>query len=414
MVLFPYFCNIILSNFKNSTMKNILFITCWYPFPEKPWKSYFVKEHALAIAKQGYNLQVYHINVVKGDAFFKTRIFERENELREIEYRIITRFDKKLYGLLPVLYRFLPGIQTLHQTLLKDFQPDLLHANVVFQAGEIARILSKKCKLQYLITEHLTSIPELIKNPLFRNFINSAFKKTKAISVVSDFHKRQILKLKRLNLSYEKLFVIPNVVRPHLSNDTMIKHELKNDKVNFLMIVNIRRKKHQAKKPELAVEGLIRLKQKTNICIRLVLIGGGIHENLIKQKCKKNGIEFIQTGFIPKEQVYEYYKSVDFLLHPSKIETFSLVVAEALLFGVPCAVSNNTALVERIKPFSGLLINNTEEEWARGIYELVYTSWDREKIKNYYKDLYTPETVGHEFDRLYKNLSQGQQSQNSS
>ena len=385
-------------------MNNILFITCWYPYHQKPWRSYFIKEHALTIKQQGFNIRVLHINVVQGSHLFKTEIFERLNELNETEIRITSRFDKKIYGLLPFLFPYIPGIKKVYRKLFRDFKPDLLHANVVFQAGVIARILSNKFSIRYIITEHLSGIPALIKNPLFKYFIKRSVKGAEKITAVSEFHKSQLLTLKEIYFQPQKFIVIPNVVRPHTKTDVHIKYPANPDKYNFLMIANLTIKKHQPKRPDLVIKALAKLKDELKKPARLVLIGGGERVKYYENMCYENNIELVQTGFIPKEYVYEYYKQTDFLLHASEIETFSLVVAEALLFGIPCLASDNSALKERIKPFSGLLVDNSVDSWAYGIQKLVQTQWDREKIKNYYRNLYTPESVGKAFHNLYKSI----------
>lgn len=385
-------------------MKNILFVTCWYPYPLKPWKSYFVKEHALAISKQGYNVKVLHINLIEGNSVFKSGIFERQTELDETELRITSRFYKKLYGLLPFYFLYIPGIKRVYRKLIKEFKPDLLHANVVFQAGIITRQLKRKSNIPYIIAEHLHSIPDLLKNPLFRYLIKNTIREAKAITAVSDFHKSQLGKLKSGNFYPDKITVIPNVVRPHAKQDLKINYPAEPGKYNLLMIANLSVKKHEAKRPDLVIHALTQIKHKIDKEVRLVLIGGGERAKNLEKICEDNGIELIQTGFLRKEYVYEYYKQTDYFLHASKIETFSLVVAEALLFGIPCLVSANTALRERIEPFSGLLVENTVEAWADGILKLTQTQWDREKIKDHYKNLYTPESVGKAFDDLYKSL----------
>ncbi len=52
------------------------------------------------------------------------------------------------------------------------------------------------------------------------------------------------------------------------------------------------------------------------------------------------------VGFIPSNDLVEYYKDADIFLFTSKSENYGIVVGEALAFGTPVIVTKISALME--------------------------------------------------------------------
>ena len=73
---------------------------------------------------------------------------------------------------------------------------------------------------------------------------------------------------------------------------------------------------------------------------------------------------------MPRTQIAECMRRSDILIHPTKGETFGLVVAEALCCGLPCWVSNKAHINTWIKPNSGKLISNHVDDWYKAFTEL--------------------------------------------
>ena len=82
------------------------------------------------------------------------------------------------------------------------------------------------------------------------------------------------------------------------------------------------------------------------------LYGVGPEENALKAIANDN-IHFY--GAIPNAKVQEVFKDADFLILPSKSETWGLVVEEALYFDLPVIVSNRCGVSEIVK--NGFVLN---------------------------------------------------------
>ena len=88
----------------------------------------------------------------------------------------------------------------------------------------------------------------------------------------------------------------------------------------------------------------------------------------------------IVGGF--KKNPYKYLKKADCFVCSSRSEGFSLVIAEAMMLGIPVIstyCSGPNELLEEGK--YGLLVDNNEEDLYRGIKSII----EDEKLRMYYK-----------------------------
>lgn len=127
---------------------------------------------------------------------------------------------------------------------------------------------------------------------------------------------------------------------------------------------------------------------KKNDKFKLLLIGTGETEKLIKEKVKKLNIEsrVIFLGF--KEDVSKYYNAMDLFLFPSKFEGLGITLIEAQANGLICFTSKDV-VPEEAKLSDNLhfiKLNKSDEMWAEEIlkYNLSRISCKNEFIENKY------------------------------
>jgi glycosyltransferase involved in cell wall biosynthesis len=82
--------------------------------------------------------------------------------------------------------------------------------------------------------------------------------------------------------------------------------------------------------------------------------------NLKKERRLKN-VEFL--GFVPKEELNNFYNSLDLFIFPSFYEGFGLPIIEAMACGIPIMASSTSSLIEIAKD-TGILIDPEKPEDA--------------------------------------------------
>lgn len=75
------------------------------------------------------------------------------------------------------------------------------------------------------------------------------------------------------------------------------------------------------------------------------------------------------AGFLSRSRMGAFFDSIDLLLVPSQWEEiYSLVVREAMRYGVPSIVSNRGALPELVETGGGVVVNTNETtDWVRSV-----------------------------------------------
>ena len=113
----------------NRSKKKILFLTCWYPNKFDSLCGIFVREHALAIAAEGNDMQVVCINLLKSNSFLKTEIETlKENENLSVTFiHVYSLFHDLLYNfpalIKNVVNKKLNKIVDENEKYLKSYDP---------------------------------------------------------------------------------------------------------------------------------------------------------------------------------------------------------------------------------------------------------------------------------------------------
>lgn len=99
---------------------------------------------------------------------------------------------------------------------------------------------------------------------------------------------------------------------------------------------------------------------------KLLLIGKGDDESLLRQKIIDLKLEDKVLFLVDRDDVHELYQAMDVFVMPSLFEGLPVVGVEAQASGVPCIVSDRVSkeilLTDRISMMS---LERTPEEWAR-------------------------------------------------
>lgn len=368
----------------------ILFVSSWYPSPANPSKGIFVKKHAASVKSSGVDIRVLALSLnYNKSLFYQKNIYEftDENGVPTHLIEINSRFYKWLHVLLPFQYFVL---KRFYKTRVKNlFEPDVIHSNVIYPAGIMGYWLAKNQKKNSVITEHWTRLPKFFSKSVYRQFAREAYHRS-VVTAVSAFLKNDIV---NTGVHESRVRIIPNTIEPYFS------YKEKKDRNELVFVCCANWNSH--KRPDLIFNALQSVSKNLGETITLEVVGEGhLLEHL---KPLTWNFKVVYHGFKDSEDLAGILQKADYFLHASMMETFSVVVAEALSCGIPVLASNVGALPELVKAHNGVLCENSKEAWMDGLKNLLSKKYDSEKISAEMKKFH-PERVGKAFCELYKEI----------
>ncbi|MEI8271488.1 MAG: glycosyltransferase [Paludibacter sp.] len=379
----------------------VLFISSWYPTPLNPNYGIFVKEHARAIKTSTADLRVLAIVIQRSDVFFKTsqREYIDESNIPTFEIIIQTKMRDIIYHLVPLQSRI--SFWYFKNYIEPFFSPDIIHSNVIFPAGMIGDYFSRKLKKPHIITEHWSKIEGLLHKPYLSFLAKRSYRKADRILAVSKFLKGNILRLLP-NFKSDKFEVIPNVISNKVFD--FKEKSSRSNEITFCAVATWTTKRNPDKKPELFIQALAEIQKHTSKKIKLTMVGDGNRVNELIYLCKSVRLDADFVGFLSKEKIAERLQKTDYFIHASTIETFGVVIVEALMTGTPVICSNVGGLPELINDSNGVLCWNNVESWVSGIEKLIQTDFNRKEISDSVKSRFSYERIGKEITSVYETL----------
>ena len=119
-------------------------------------------------------------------------------------------------------------------------------------------------------------------------------------------------------------------------------------------------------------------------CYELWILGDGNKLSEYKKFILEHNLSDTVKLLGFKKNPYKYIKQADLFICSSRTEGFSLVIAEALVIGIPVISTNCSGPVELLdNGLYGKLVKNNEESIYKGIKEIL----NDKLIYNYYKDM---------------------------
>ena len=379
----------------------VLYISSWYPTPGDPNYGVFVKEHARAIKTTTTDIRVLAVVVLRAQPYLKVshREYIDESGIRTFEIIIHSRIRDIIYHLVPLQNRI--AFSYYKKSIEPYFSPDIIHSNVIFPAGIIGDYFANKLKKPHVITEHWSKIEGLLNKPYLSSLARKSYQRASRILPVSQFLKENMLGLLP-DLNPDKFKVVSNVI----SSETFDYKEkiLHEDEINFCAVATWVTKRNPDKKPELFIEALAAVQKTTTKKIRLTMVGGGNRIVELKNLCQQVDLTADFIGYQTKKQIADVLQKTDFFVHASTIETFGVVIVEALMTGTPVICSNVGGLPELIDSSNGVLCENEVADWVSGIEKIIQSEFNRKQIADDVKNRFGYESIGREIASVYETL----------
>lgn len=274
---------------------------------------------------------------------------------------------------------------------------DIIHAHGSILSGTLSYLLSKKIKKPFIITEHQGPFSMTSENFWKRNWTKYIMQKASAVLTVSHHLKHEIL---NTPINPKKIIVTHNPV------DTGL-FKLKETKLNKTILFVGRLDNFKGALVSLkAFESIY----KENKDWQFTIIGDGedylpITQYLDLNPELKTRVHLL--GQKTKVEISQQMQISDFLVFPSKHESFGLVITEALSCGLPVIVGNTTAPKEFVDKENGLLVHyNNVEEIAMAMQNLInsHSSYNSMNIRNKIVTNFGFENFGKKMADIYDSI----------
>jgi glycosyltransferase involved in cell wall biosynthesis len=263
--------------------------------------------------------------------------------------------------------------------ILREFQPDRIHIEedpysaVGVETVFLARRVCPAAKISFFIWDNLARVPRFPLNLIKRTL--SRYALSRAELVVCGNHEGA--KLLREKKGYTgRTAVLPQM---GLNPDPYVNPQGNSirDELHIpadTPLIGFVGRLIPEKGVLLLLEALLNLK---NLRWRILILGSGPLENEISGKWQTLfGDRLIYRKAVPHLEVPAYMRAMDMLVLPSIAtaawkEQFGLVLAEAMLAGVPCIGSSCGAIPEVIGPGGVVFGENNGGELARALEQLL-------------------------------------------
>lgn len=374
----------------------VLWLASWYPNKTDAFIGDFIQRHARAVSI--YN-DVYVINIAKYDKGIVEDTKITHNNLTE---HIL--YLKKHIGFFKRIIYFFNWV-ALYKKIIKEYidtygKPDLVHVHVPYNAGLIALYIKIKYKIPYLLTEHWGIYNDEVsdsykkKSFLFKLVTKIIIKKSVIFLPVSKFLGEAVNRI----VLVKDYLVIPNVVDCNL----FFFNEKQVPIFRFIHISNMVALKNVA-----GIINAAKILFIEDICFELILVGNA--NNDIRKMVNSFGLEncISFTGEIPYENVAVEIQQSNVLIIFSNIENSPCVIGEALCCGLPIIATDVGGIPELVNNNNGILVtakNDLELSMAMKRIIEEYTTYDRSKIADDAKKLFSYPQIGKQINDIYKTV----------
>lgn len=331
---------------------HVLIIPSWYPLNEYDLNGCFFREQALAMSRGGVKVGVIapQFRSLRGG---RQAIFNRYG--REIwkDQDVWIYLEHNIFWFPKIPYIDLirwtnVALKLFTQYIKDNGKPDLIHVQSALLAGPAALKIFKKYGIPYCVTEHSTTFGRgLVKPWQFQYLKKVQNSSKKCLAVSKDFSKTLEVKLGK---SWE---YCPNLLDNIFAEDFSL-NLLKNKKdLQFCAVAHLQPKK--------GFDILIKAFSKVveSYPEASLLIGGDGPEReklgvLIKELNLDANIELL--GALNRIQVRNLMRDSKYFVLSSHIETFGVVVIEALSQGAAVVATKCGGPESIVQPDDGVLV----------------------------------------------------------
>lgn len=324
---------------------------------------------------------------------------------------LVNNINKKEYNI-TVMTLFDVGVNK--QFLSKSVEYRYVFKKVIKGNSYFLKLFSEKFLYKRMIKEDYDIIISFFQGPTTRIIAGCNNPDTKLVQWIhNEFHSRDkiavcyrsIDECVRLQKKYDATVYVAETVReiylktfPEIrKKDIVLYNVVETDKIRKLANEPVEEELYNADitlisvgrfVPQKSFERLLsilsRLKKETMYDIKLLLLGTGRLEGMLKARAKQLEVNEAVVFLGYKENPYRYIKNADLFVCSSLYEGFSTAITESLIVGTPVVTTLCSGMKELLGENEyGLIVDNSEEALYQGIVKLLQD--DAKMIKHYRK-----------------------------
>lgn len=377
----------------------VLFVTRGYPSKEDPMWGNYEAVQAKALQKRGLDVSIICIKKIRSIFHLFDRpaieMFE-EDGVKVYQYTVNLPIIPKLFGFELFNYWFIERAfyRTYQQYVNDNGTPDVVHAHIITVANH-CKLLLKRHPIPFVITEHWSVINyPTITNQYLRHWAKMYFKASQVIAVSS-----------KLSESLQRKFGVDSIVIGNMVDNRFFapqKNELRKG-FTFVSVGNLLLRKGF----DLLIKGFA--KCGFDESVKLNIVGGGEERDNLQALIDKLGLQHQVTllGLKTPEEVGSILAQSDCYVLSSHIETFGIVIIEAMAKGLPVVATECGGPEDIVTDENGILVPADDVDALTLGMKTMYNNigrYNREDIKRDCWEKYSEESITNKIIEVYKKV----------
>lgn len=333
-------------------------------------------------------------SLIQYSSRFPLRRYERQEETNLVEF-----FHPAYTWTRKILGGNIRGIVEANEKNLGRFmihfgKPDIIHAHVAYPAGYIARRLSEKYDIPYVVTEHMSPFPLPSFRRRVKKYLLPPLKDAQAVLSVGD----------NLTEALKKYGVPAITLANFVDTDRFIPGAARHNETPVIFALG---RLVEQKGFDQLLAAMATLADKP---WRLRIGGGGPLASRLKRQMEQLGLgERVKfTGELEQDQVVREMQSCDFFILSSRHESFAVVLAEAMSCGKPVVYTYCGGITDTLPQTVGIgsVLNGLAHAIAAML--TTYPSYDPVQIRQHVADHYSVQAVAPRLEEIYKAVAGSQ------
>jgi len=380
---------------------HVLFLPAWYPSNANDIRGSFFREQALALHKSGCKVGVIApslLSVRKPLAALNfTRGISHENDNGVQTFRTYRfNFAPRVWPLIE--RRTTHATRALYEAYVaQEGHPDLIHVHSAWPVGSGAVSIKQRYGTPFILSEHSsTFLRGTISKFSLREVRKATSEATNRYAVSTRFS-RTLEHV--LELPDQSFAVMPNSVESSFLLGDVRGHN--SEGFNFLHISGLNKNKNVSVLLNAFAE---RFKSQEHI--KLTIGGRGPESPHLKALSENLGIssQVSFLGALARSKVRDCLAKSDAFVLPSRIETFGVVLVEALATGVPIVATRCGGPEDIVTTDNGILVPVDDIEALGNAMNTIYqnrSSYDPKKLRDDCRARFGSEAITQRWHSIY-------------